>query len=326
MTRDHSAAVSLPGGTEAPLPAGTVPAAARTDYGPAPAPVTGTPKDLTGGTGFNDAATVGTGVWRDGVLPAQVRYYKVHLGWGQQLTYAAEFANEQTTGGGSGTGGGSSTSTFVTTSLYAPGRVPVEDASDTPGDRSYDGSPTSVGLGTVPVTWTNRWVVGGAATEVHRAGDYWIAVGLGPDAAELAPDTAVGFLLRVRVSGTELAGPQYQAPALAGQRGQGGSADTKTGTSAGTSGAAGSSGSSGTSAGSSSGVQADGTSDSARGGPLGITGTDLLAAGTGGAAALVGLAMAALAHRFRTRVRNRRRTRTRTRTRTIRTRTNRGGV
>jgi Ca-activated chloride channel family protein len=236
------------------------------------------------------------------VLPGQVRYYKVRLGWGQQLTYAAQFANEQA---GSDSSAGGTVFTFVTTSLYAPGRVPVEDASDTPGNRTYDGSaPASVGLGTVPVTWTNRWVAGGAATEVHRAGDYWIAVGLGPDAAKIAPDTAVGVVLRIRVSGAELAGPQYRAPVLAGQSGTGDTADAKAGTSAGaTSGAP-----SGSPAGSLSGVQADGSAESggsggSGGGPLGITGTDLLAAGTGGAVALAGLAVAVLVHRARTRTR-----------------------
>jgi Ca-activated chloride channel family protein len=266
---------------EAPLPPGTVPAGARTDYGSAPAPVTGTPHDLTGGTGFNDATRVGTGVWRDKLLPAQTRYYKVHVGWGQQLTYAAEFANEPLLDENA-----SSESAFVDTTAYAPGRLPVEDASDARESRSYYGEPLSVGLGTVPVTWTNRWVDTGSAVAVHQAGDYWIAVGLGPNAAKLAKNTAVRVILRVNVSGQELAGPQYQAPALAKGGGSGGGGTSSGGVNE----QAGRGGS--TSAGSGSG------SGSASGG---ITGTDLLAAGTGGAVAAAGVGVAALVHRARTR-------------------------
>ncbi|WP_329176912.1 vWA domain-containing protein [Streptomyces sp. NBC_01477] len=268
---------------EAPLPAGTVAAAARTDYGTAPAPLTGTPKDLTGGTGFNDAAAVTKGVWRDRLLPGQTRYYKVHLGWGQQLTYAAEFANEPVLDGAS-----SAASTFVATTAYAPGRLPVEDASDARDNRSYTGSPVSVGLGTVPVTWTNRWVDDGDAATVHSAGDYWIAVGLGPDAAQLARNTAVGVILRVNVTGTELAGPQYQAPALASHSGaaQGDAANggTKGGQDA---------------AGGQSGNGQDAASSASSGG--GLRSMDLVAAGTGGAVALAAIGVAALVHRLRSR-------------------------
>lgn len=281
--------VELVYGTEPPLPAGTVPAAARTDYGPPPAPVTGAPKDITGGTGFNDATRLDTGVWRDRIGPGRIRYYKVRLGWGQQLTYSAEFANDPAL---ADTASGADP-TFVGTTLYAPGRLLVHDASDGRDNRLYDGSPVSVGLGTVPVTWTNRWVDDSAAHEVRQAGDYWIAVGLGPGTPHLPADTEVGFVLRVRVSGQELAGPQYRAPAVGGRAGAAGK------------GAAG--GSTGTPAavGSSAGAKAADAGASASG-PVGaevrgVTGKDWIAAGGGGAVALAGLAVAALVRRIRTR-------------------------
>ncbi|HEY5836028.1 vWA domain-containing protein [Streptomyces sp.] len=258
--------------TEAPLPDGTVPAAARTDYGTAPAPVTGTPEDVTGGTGFNDAVPLTTGVWRDRLLPAQTRYYRVRVGWGQQLTYAAQFANEPVLDAPS-----AGATTFVTTSAYAPGRLPVEDASGARENRLYDGSPVSVGLGTVPVTWTNRWVNGEPAHAAHSAGDYWIAVGLGPNAARLARNAAVGVILRVQVTGEELTGPQYHAPPLARQGGHHGAASSP----------------------SAAAAAADGSPGS--GGRGGITGTDLIAAGTGGAVALTGVGAVALVHRTRNR-------------------------
>ncbi|MCL2730756.1 MAG: VWA domain-containing protein [Actinomycetia bacterium] len=275
--------VELRFGTEAPLPAGTVPAGARTAYGTAPAPLAGTPKDVTGGTGFNDATRLATGVWRDRLLPAQTRYYTVHVGWGQQLSYAAEFANEPVLAGGTSA---VARSTFVATSAYAPDRVPVRDASHARGDRSYDGSPVSVGLGTVPVTWTNRWVAGDPARTVHSAGDYTLAVSLGPDAAALARNTAVGVVLRVQVTGQELAGPQFKAPPLAGQAGRStAAAGAPTPTQA---------------------VAAAGSPGPGGGTASGITGTDMIAAGTGGAVALAGVGVAALLHRSRTRNRTNR--------------------
>ncbi len=259
----HDWPVELHYGSRPPLPAGTTPAAARTDYGPAPAPLTGAPKDVVGGTGFNDAARLTPGVWRDRVRPGRTLFYRVHVGWGQQLSYTADFANETAPAAGSGPG-------FVTSAAYAPDRLPVTSASDARDNRPYDGSPTSVGLGTVPVSWTNRWVDDAAAQGVHQAGDYWIAVGLGPG-ADPAGGPAVGVVLRVRVSGQELAGPQYRAPALGGPHGAARPA-----------------------------VVAQPPAGRG-GGPSGVTGTDLVAAGTGGAVALAAVGAAALIHRVRTR-------------------------
>lgn len=265
-------AIEIRYGSEAPLKAGTTPAAAETEYGEKPAPVAGDPRDITGGTGFNDAAALGRGVWRDKLLPAQTRFYKVRLGWGQQLSYAAEFANEPVLDDAAG----SSAWSFVETATYGPARQPVSDASKGDDHRGYSGKPMSVGLGTVPVTWTNRWVTGGAAPAVHSAGDYYIAVSLGPRAAQLARNAAVGVVLRVNVTGDELAGPQYQAPALA--KGKGGSKD--------------------------SGKSDGGGGDSAAGRDSGgtdgggfMTGTDMIAAGAGGAVALAAVGTVALVRR-----------------------------
>ena len=149
---------------EAPLPPGTVPAAARTDYGPAPAPLTGTPEDVAGGTGFNDAtaltrASGGTGCCRG--RPATTRC--TSDGASSSPTRRSSPTSRCSTAGGHRVD-------LRRPPAYAPGRLPVRDASDAHDNRMYDGSPVSVGLGTVPVTWTNRWVDGSAASAVHRAG------------------------------------------------------------------------------------------------------------------------------------------------------------
>ncbi|MGP3924421.1 vWA domain-containing protein [Streptomyces sp. 8N616] len=203
--------VELRYGTEQPLKKGLVPAHSATEYGKAgkdAVPPTGTAKDVTGGTGFNDAEQLERGVWRDRLLPAQTRYYKVHVGWGQQLRYSADFANEPTLEDSSGA------SSFADTAVYAPARQPVATGGEFTAQRSYYGEPLSVELGTVPVSWTNRWESVGAAVPVRAAGDYYIAVSLGPEASKIAKNATIGVVLRVDVVGDELAGPQHKAPVL----------------------------------------------------------------------------------------------------------------
>ncbi|MFG2195132.1 VWA domain-containing protein [Streptomyces sp. NPDC048639] len=203
--------VELRYGTERPLKKGMVPAQSQTQYGKAgkdAVPPTGTPDNVTGGTGFNDASPLERGVWRDRLLPAQTRFYKIHVGWGQQLRYSADFANEPTL---DGSGGASS---FVDTAVFAPGRTPVTPGGEFTAQRIYDGEPMSVEHGTVPVSWTNRWESAPAAVPVRSAGDYYVAVSLGPEATKIAKNAAIGVVLRVDVVGDELAGPQHKAPVL----------------------------------------------------------------------------------------------------------------
>ncbi|MEO3839687.1 VWA domain-containing protein [Streptomyces sp. B22F1] len=200
-------------GREEPLRAGVTPAQSETDYGPAGDEgaelPTADPEDITGGTGFNDAKAIGPGVWRDELLPAQTRFYKVVVGWGQQLRYRVEFANEPTLDGVAGT------SSFAATDLYSPGRAVVGEGPFS-SSRSYYGEPVAADLGTVPVSWTNRYETAAEVVPVRRGGAYYLSVSLGPDAARFARNTAIGVVLRVDVLGEEKSGPRHGAPAVAG--------------------------------------------------------------------------------------------------------------
>ncbi|WP_069813581.1 vWA domain-containing protein [Streptomyces sp. TP-A0874] len=204
--------IELRFGLEHPLKAGLVPAQSATEYGDAgqkAVPPTGTPEDVAGGTGFNDAVPLERGVWRDRLLPGQTRYYKVRVGWGQQLRYAVDFANEPTLKSASGV------TSSVETRAYAPGRLQVSGGFEFgDGRRPYRGKPTSVQNGTVPVSWTNRYESRPEVRAVRSAGEYWITVSLGADAAEIAENASIGLLLRVDVVGDELAGPEHGAPVL----------------------------------------------------------------------------------------------------------------
>ncbi|MEU6080274.1 VWA domain-containing protein [Streptomyces sp. NPDC047108] len=203
--------VELRYGTERPLKKGMVPAQSSTEYGKAgkdAVPPTGTPRNVTGGTGFNDARRLDRGIWRDRLLPAQTRFYKVHVGWGQQLRYSADFANEPTVANAGGA------SSFVDTAVFAPGRSPVTPGGEFTAQKPYNGEPMSVEHGTVPVSWTNRWESVQAAVPVRSAGDYYIAVSLGPEASKIAKNAAIGVVLRVDVVGDERDGPHHRAPVL----------------------------------------------------------------------------------------------------------------
>ncbi len=65
------------------------------------------------------------------------------------------------------------------------------------------------------MTWTNRWETSSHVVPVRSAGEYSIAVSLGPNAAKFAENAAVGVVLRVDVIGDEPAGPQHDAPVVA---------------------------------------------------------------------------------------------------------------
>ncbi|MQY12683.1 hypothetical protein SRB5_28200 [Streptomyces sp. RB5] len=198
--------VELRFGLEDPLKQGLVPAQSETEYGDVQLP-TGEPQDIEGGTGFNDATALTPGVWRDRLLPGQTTYYRIPVGWGQQLRYRAEFANEPTLREGGGV------SSYVDTDLFAEGRNAIGDGPYT-SSKSYYGEPVAADLGTVPVSWTNRWETDGAVVPVRHRGDYYIAVRLGPNAARFARNAAIGVVLRVAVGGRAKAGPQHNAPAL----------------------------------------------------------------------------------------------------------------
>ncbi|MFJ5213088.1 hypothetical protein ACIP98_00045 [Streptomyces sp. NPDC088354] len=259
--------VELRYGTEAPLAAGTTPAPAATRFGEPPPPMAGTPRDVEGGSGFNDALRLSRGVWRDALPPGRTRFYKVRVGWGQRLVYAAEFADVPVRDAD-----GPTAPSFVATAAYGPDRQTVDDASGVSQRRAYTGRPVSVGLGTVPVTWTNRWVAGSAAPGARTSGDYYVAVSLGPGAARIARGAVVKVVLRVDVAGTELAGPQYKAAALGG-----GSPSEEAGTD----------------------VAAAAPGGGRHGGGF-MTAGDVVAAGAGGAVALAGVAgVAALSRRRR---------------------------
>ncbi|WP_328299749.1 hypothetical protein OG389_19535 [Streptomyces sp. NBC_00435] len=162
----------------------------------------------TGGTGFNDARALGTGVWSDDLRPGQTRYYRVPLDWGQQLGLGAELsAAKPTKEYGSASSG-------LTVSLYTPYRALA--ASE---DTSYDGKQAGVTLPrTPPVAYENRFSGDRKVEPVRVAGWYYVAVTMAKKVGEFTEDAVpVPLTLRVQVIGGAGKGPGYaESPTAAG--------------------------------------------------------------------------------------------------------------
>lgn len=157
----------------------------------------------SGGTGFNDARALSSGVWRDELRPGQTRYYRVPLDWGQQLGIGAELAKARMTKSyGSAPGG-------LAVSLYTPyrGLVASEDV-------SYDGRQAAATLErTAPVAYENRFSTDREVQPVAIAGWYYVAVTMGGKVAGFTEDASpVPLTLRLDVTGTPGKAPAYLEP------------------------------------------------------------------------------------------------------------------
>lgn len=184
-----------------PAPAGgSAPTAAPSVWPSASPTLPGTePVARTGGTGFNDARALGTGVWRDDLRPGQTRFYRVPLDWGQQLGLSAELSDARMTKSyGSASNG-------LTVALYSPYRGPIEDKGI-----SYGGKQAGLTLPkTAPVAYENRFSDTGEVRGVRLAGWYYVAVTLGGKVAEFTEDaTPVPLTLRMEVIGGPAEGPR----------------------------------------------------------------------------------------------------------------------
>jgi hypothetical protein len=167
-----------------------------------PAPPTSPPEPRRGGTGFDDARSLSTGVWKDRVLPGQTRFYRVPIDWGQQLFGAAEFANARLTDDDGYASEG------LRVELYNTARGWVDGS-----DASYDGEQRAIPFGTAPADYANRFSDAGAAVDRMRfSGWYYIAVSVHQDVARFVRG-GVPVVLRLRVTGEPRPGPHYAGDA-----------------------------------------------------------------------------------------------------------------
>ncbi|MFD7610027.1 hypothetical protein [Streptomyces sp. NPDC059828] len=162
-----------------------------------PAPPAGGPQKRAGGTGFNDAMSIGQGEWRDDIKPGQTRYFRVPVDWGQQLFVAADL--------GSSTASTDYVSDALVVALHNPARGYVLQAAG-----PYDGKPSSLGLKSLPpVAYENRFDSNESASGMRFAGWYYVSAALSPALAEKYGDKAVPLTLRVNVTRQAKQGPGY---------------------------------------------------------------------------------------------------------------------
>ncbi|MFG2826634.1 hypothetical protein ACGFWI_04025 [Streptomyces sp. NPDC048434] len=166
-----------------------------------PAPRTDTTKrSAKGGTGFNDAGAVDSGVWKDRITPGETRFYRVPVDWGQRLNLTAELPNAPS-------GSSGFLARMLGLGVYNPARGAVDDVHFV----SYTGKPAAAKDFTAPVEYGNRFNSTDSVSAMRFAGWYYLEVSLHPDAARYFPKGAE-LTLRVDVRGAAKAGPGYAGP------------------------------------------------------------------------------------------------------------------
>ncbi|MCM2427403.1 hypothetical protein [Streptomyces sp. RKAG337] len=187
--------------SEPALKADAKPAPASSATEASPTPVTGTPKPAQGGTSFNDAAAIKSGIWNDKVLPGETRFYKVPVDWGQHAVLFADFANAPAAKENGFQSAG------VRVDAYNPARGHIDDDTE-----SYAGKQTSITGQTVPVSYANRFESGSKVSATRFAGWYYFAVSVHPGVKDVV-NGPIGVTLRLDVKGAVAPSPGYDGDA-----------------------------------------------------------------------------------------------------------------
>ncbi|MGP3998516.1 hypothetical protein [Streptomyces sp. 8N706] len=170
-----------------------------------PVPPSGaTKKEARGGTGFNDARSVGKGVWRDRIKPGETRFYRVPVDWGQQLNVSAELPNAP--------GNKDISDGYVPQGLGLAAYNPARGAVDDDNFADYEGKQSAAKLFTAPVDYGNRFSSTADISAMCFAGWYYLAVSMHPDTAQFFK-SGTDLTLRVDLKGSPKAGPAYAGDA-----------------------------------------------------------------------------------------------------------------
>lgn len=185
--------------TEPPLEKAGATSVPETWNSATPAPPVAEPVRRPGGAGFARATPLTQGVWRDDIAPGQTLFYKVPVGWGQQLYATVDLDSaEQDTG-------------FVVPALdltlYNPVRAEVDETSI-----GYGGRQTSTALPPLPpVRYANRYALTNPTKSLRFAGSHYLVVHLAAKVADRFGDGPYGLKLRVGIGGAARSGPGYAA-------------------------------------------------------------------------------------------------------------------
>ena len=184
---------------------GLLPQASEGD--PLPMLTHGAPTVLTGGTGFNDAPRLTSGVtYQDTIATGESRFYRVPQQWGQRFSYlVTEVGPAQPPLGVVGS--------IVWVDLFNPVRADITGSVESTGSLWFTDEPDKPFSATTPypVRYTNREGVEQSGYSLD--GDYYLRVNA--DRNEDEPSTTT-YLITVVVSGDVEPGPEYQVAGAAG--------------------------------------------------------------------------------------------------------------
>jgi hypothetical protein len=173
-----------------------------------PQPPSGQPQERHGGSSFSTAGDLASGSWQDHIDPGETLFYRVPVGWGQQVFAQAELTGADGGSGGSddaaGSGDDSVDSALVMT-LYNPVRSLVDSA-----DAPYQGERTVAALRPLPpAAYGNRNADDARTAAMRLGGSYYLAVSLSPRVAQQSGGGAYGVTLAVTVRGDAQQSPDY---------------------------------------------------------------------------------------------------------------------
>ncbi len=155
----------------------------------------GNPTQAPGGTSYNDAPVLGSGVWTDTIRSSETIYYRVPVGWGQRLTAGVRFS-------------------LITTGQGSAGQMqPLVEVHDAlrvdPGNRAIaqltSSAPRNITIDTpaieAPATATDP------VSPFKIAGDEYVVIN-GSDLLGDSQTAAAKVVLDIAVSGDQVEGPR----------------------------------------------------------------------------------------------------------------------
>jgi Ca-activated chloride channel family protein len=192
-TEPAAETAGLPDAHRAPLPAVV----------PAPG---GTAAPVIGGASYNTATELKPGLYSDSLLGGETKFYKIPVGYGERLSFAAKATAD---GGAAGSIGRS-----LNLALFSPLRQQTELASDS--DKFISGNSlvyTFIDVGdslgasmAVPVRYNNRNSNDSGIELIAYPGGYYLAASL-EDSSTADAGTELSFHLAIDVSGEAENGP-----------------------------------------------------------------------------------------------------------------------
>lgn len=172
-----------------------------------PTPPSGQPQERPGGSSFSTASGLTNGAWQDHISPGQTLFYRVPVGWGQQIFAQAELTGAEDGSDEShdsdGPGDDSVGSPLVMT-LYNPVRSLVDTA-----HALYQGERATAALRPLPpAAYGNRNADDSRTAAMRLGGSYYLAITLDPGVAKFGSG-AYRVSLAVTVRGHARQSPDY---------------------------------------------------------------------------------------------------------------------